>query len=124
MRAPGDIVLVSTYELGHQPFALAALGAFLERREFRPSYVDTAIEALDLDRLARAKLVAVSVPMHTALRLGVGVLARVREVNSSAKVGFFGLYAPINGDELVALGADFVLGGECEPLIVEVAEAL
>jgi len=124
MRELGDIVLVSTYELGRQPFALAALGSFLERSEFRPSYVDVAIEALDLGALAKAKLVAISVPMHTALRIGVQVFGRVREVNRSAKAGFFGLYAPINGDELVGLGADFVLGGECEPLIVEIAEAL
>jgi radical SAM superfamily enzyme YgiQ (UPF0313 family) len=124
MRENGDILLVSTYELGHQPFALAALGAFLEQKGFRPAYVDTSIETLEPAALARAKLVAIAVPMHTALRLGVQVLARVRESNPRAKAGFFGLYAPLNGDELVGLGADFVLGGECEPLIVEIAEAL
>jgi radical SAM superfamily enzyme YgiQ (UPF0313 family) len=62
--------------------------------------------------------------MHTALRLGAQVFARVREANPRAKAGFFGLYAPLNGAELVGLGADFVLGGECEPLVVELAEAL
>jgi radical SAM superfamily enzyme YgiQ (UPF0313 family) len=124
MRSPGDVVLVSTYELGHQPFALAVAGAFLERGGFFPVYLDVAVDPIDLAVLARAKLVAISVPMHTALRLGVEVLARVREQNPGAKVGFFGLYAPLNGDELVRMGADFVLGGECEPLLVEVAEAL
>jgi len=124
MRARGDIVLVSTYELGHQPFALAVAGAFLERSGFSPDYRDVSVDPVDLGALARAKLVAISVPMHTALRLGVEVLACVREQNPSAKVGFFGLYAPLNGDELVRMGADFVLGGECEPLLVEVAEAL
>jgi len=124
MRENGDILLVSTYELGHQPFALAALGSFLEHSGFAPAYVDTSIEKLEPAALARAKLVAIAVPMHTALRLGVQVLARVREASPGAKAGFFGLYAPLNGDELVRLGADFVLGGECEPLIVEIAEAL
>ena len=124
MREDGDILLVSTYELGHQPFALAALGSFLEQSGFRPAYVDTSIETLETAALARAKLVAIAVPMHTALRLGAQVLARVRESNPRAKAGFFGLYAPLNGDELVRLGADFVLGGECEPLVVEIAEAL
>ncbi len=124
MRTPGDILLVSTYELGHQPFALAVAGAFLERSGFFPAYLDVAGDPVDMDALARAKLVAISVPMHTALRLGVEVLARVREQSPKAKVGFFGLYAPLNGDELVRMGADFVLGGECEPLLVEVAEAL
>src|SRR5579859_1032432 len=124
MHEPGDILLVSTYELGRQPFALAALGSFLERRGFAPSYVDTSLERLEPARVNSAKLVAISVPMHTALRLGVEVFARVREQNPDAKVGFFGLYAPLNGDELIQIGADFVLGGECEPLVVEIAEAL
>jgi radical SAM superfamily enzyme YgiQ (UPF0313 family) len=124
MREPGDIVLISTYELGHQPFALAALGSFLERAGFAPAYLDTSLEKIDRESVVRAKLVAISVPMHTALRLGVEVFARVRAWNPRAKAGFFGLYAPLNGDELVGLGADFVLGGECEPLVVEMAEAL
>ncbi len=124
MHAPGDILLVSTYELGRQPFALASLGSFLERSGFSPSYVDTSLARLEPARVISARLVAISVPMHTALRLGVEVFARVRELNPGAKVGFFGLYAPLNGDELIQMGADFVLGGECEPLIVEMAEAL
>jgi radical SAM superfamily enzyme YgiQ (UPF0313 family) len=124
MRDPGDVLLVSTYELGRQPFALATLGSFLERSGFAPAYVDTSIERLDDSAVMRAKLVAISVPMHTALRLGVTVLRRIRELNPEAKIGFFGLYAPINGDELVGLGADFVLGGECELLVVEIAGAL
>src|SRR5204862_7185489 len=110
MRARGDIVLVSTYELGHQPFALAMAGAFLEKSGFFPAYRDVSVDPIDLDALSKAKLVAISVPMHTALRLGVEVLACVRKQNPSAKVGFFGLYAPLNGDELVRMGADFVLG--------------
>jgi radical SAM superfamily enzyme YgiQ (UPF0313 family) len=124
MHERGDILLVSTYELGHQPFALAALGSFLERAGFAPAYLDTSVEKLDDVAVSKAKLVAISVPMHTALRLGAQVFARVRETNPRAKAGFFGLYAPLNGDELVRLGADFVLGGECEPLVVELAEAL
>src|SRR5260221_3281846 len=124
MRDAGDILLVATYELGRQRFALATLGSFLERAGFAPAYVDTSVEKLGRDAVERAKLVAISVPMHTALRLGVELYATVRDVNRRAKVGFFGLYAPLNGAELVGLGADFVLGGECEPLVVEMAEAL
>ena len=124
MHAPGDILLVSTYELGRQPFALASLGSFLERNEFSPSYVDTSLTRLEPARVTSTKLITISMPMHTALRLGVEVFARVRELNPGAKVGFFRLYAPLNGDELIQMGADFVLSGECEPLIVEMAETL
>lgn len=124
MRAPGDIVLASTYELGHQPFAIALAGGFLERAGFAPAYLDVAVEPADDARFAKAKLVAISVPMHTALRLGAELAARVRRVNPGARVGFFGLYAPLNGEELARAGAEFVLGGECEALLVEVAETM
>jgi len=62
--------------------------------------------------------------MHTALRLGVGVAARVRQENPSARVGFYGLYATLNADYLLANGGDFVLGGESEEQLVEVARSL
>jgi len=124
MRSPAEIVLVSTYELGHQPFALAVAGSFLEESGFSPAYLDLAVEPIDLSLLAKAKLVAISVPMHTALRLGVEILGRLRAINPNATIGFFGLYAPLNGEELRRMGADFVLGGECEPLLVQMTEAL
>ena len=73
-----------------------------------------ALERLEPARLARARLVAISVPMHTALRLGVGVAARVRAVNPGAHVCFFGLYAVLNARYLLDGVADTVLGGECE----------
>ncbi len=75
MREPGDILLVACYELGHQPLAVAWPAAFLERAGYRPALMDTSVEPVDAQKLARAKVVAVSVPMHTALRLfahGVG----------------------------------------------------
>src|SRR5262249_18299777 len=72
----------------------------------------------------RARLVAISVPMHTALRLGVSVAARVRSLNPACHVVFYGLYASLNADWLLAHGADSVIGGEAEPLLVELCRAL
>ena len=43
--------------------------------------MDIAVEPFDAQKVARARFVAISVPMHTALRLGVRVAARVRAVN-------------------------------------------
>ena len=62
--------------------------------------------------------------MHTALRLGVRVAARVREVNPTCHVAFYGLYATLNADYLLAHGADSVMGGEVEPPLLELAEQL
>ncbi|MGH7389154.1 MAG: CUAEP/CCAEP-tail radical SAM (seleno)protein [Candidatus Rokuibacteriota bacterium] len=124
MREPGAILLVASYELGHQPLAVAWPAAFLERAGFVPAVMDLSVEPFDAERVRRARLVAISVPMHTALRLGVGAAARVREVNPGSHVCFFGLYAALNADWLLAHGADSVLAGEIEPALVSLADRL
>jgi radical SAM superfamily enzyme YgiQ (UPF0313 family) len=86
--------------------------------------LDIAVERLDADRLAKAHLVAISVPMHTALRLGVRVAERVRQINPTAHICFYGLYAVLNADYLLKQHADSCLGGECEGALVTLAEAL
>src|SRR5256884_7200348 len=70
LRAPGAILVVSCYELGHQPLGLAWPLAFLERAGYAPRALDLALEPLDEAAVRRARLVAVMAPMHTALRLG------------------------------------------------------
>ncbi len=124
MRGEGEILLVSTYELGHQPQGIAWPAAFLERAGFRPGTLDLAVEPLDPERVRRARLVAISVPMHTALRLGLEAAARLRELAPAAAICFHGLYAPLNARRLVAAGAAGVLGGECVEEIVDLARAL
>jgi radical SAM superfamily enzyme YgiQ (UPF0313 family) len=124
VRAPGQILLVSTYELGHQPSGLATPMAFLERAGFGPASLDLAVEPFDDERVRRAKLVAFSVPMHTALRLGLRAAARVRAVNPGAVLCFHGLNAPLHARLLVDAGAAAVLGGECEEDLVALAGAL
>jgi radical SAM superfamily enzyme YgiQ (UPF0313 family) len=123
-RAPGAILLVSTYELGHQPSGIAFPQAFLERAGFRPSALDLAVEPLDEARVRAARLVLFSVPMHTALRLGLRAAERVRALNPTAAIGFHGLYALMHAPLLRSAGAVAMLGGECEDDLVELARAL
>jgi hypothetical protein len=111
VRAPGAVLLVSCYELGHQPAGLALPLAFLERAGFAPATVDLAVERLDAARARRARLVAISVPMHTALRIGVHAARHIRELNPSAVICFHGLYAALNREFLLQRVADAVLGG-------------
>jgi radical SAM superfamily enzyme YgiQ (UPF0313 family) len=118
---PGTVLLVACYELGHQPLAVAWPAAFLERRGIVPAVMDVSIEPFDADKARRARLVAISVPMHTALRLGTMVAQRVREVNPTAHVCFYGLYASLNADYLLAHGADSVIGGEVEEALTALA---
>src|SRR5205807_1035805 len=124
MTESGAILLVACYELGHPPLAVAWPAAFLERLGYRPATLDVSVEPFDAEAVKRARLVAISVPMHTALRLGVAVAERVRAVNPGAHLCFFGLYATLNADFLLAHGADTVIGGEAEGPLAELARAL
>ena len=123
MQQPGDIVLVSCYEPGHQPQGVASAVASLRRAGFAPTCLDLAVEDFDAAaeaRLAVARLVAISVPMHTAMALGLRVAARVRAANPTAHISFFGLYAVLNR-ELLAGVADSVLAPDAEEQLVAIA---
>ena len=88
MKRPGAILLISCYELGHQPIGLASPLGFFERAGFASDVMDIAVENLDLKKAARADFVGICVPMHTALRLGVHVASRVREINLTCHICF------------------------------------
>jgi radical SAM superfamily enzyme YgiQ (UPF0313 family) len=125
LQSPGSILFISCYELGHQPYAVALPLGFLHRAGFSPGALDIAVERLDPARIERARLIAISVPMHTALRLGVRAAERVRQINPEARICFYGLYAALNSDHLLQEhAADYCIGGECEGPLVALAEAL
>src|SRR3990172_3487384 len=124
VNAPGAILLVACYELGHQPLAVAWPAAFLERRGYRPAVLDVSVEPFDAEQVRRARLVAISVPMHTALRLGVAFARRVRAVNPTGHIVFYGLYATLNADSLLRHAADSVIGGEVESALVRLVQRL
>lgn len=124
MRSPGDILLISCYELGHQPLGAALPLAFLERAGFTPLVMDIAVEEFDETKSARARFIGISVPMHTALRLGMRVVERIREINPGAIVCMYGLYAALNADYLLDHGVDYCIGGEFETPLVNLVEAL
>jgi radical SAM superfamily enzyme YgiQ (UPF0313 family) len=125
MTGDGEILLVACYELGHQPLSLAWPAAFFARAGYRPAVMDLSVEPFDADKVRRARLVAVAVPMHTALRLGVAAATRVRALNRAAHICFYGHYATLNADDLLARGlADSVLGGELETALVDLARRL
>jgi len=124
LRAPGAVLLVSCYELGHQPLGLAWPRAFLERAGFAPDTLDLAVEPLDEAKVRRARVAAIAVPMHTALRLGVHAAARIRQINPACRIVCHGLYAELNAEHLLGRCADLVVGGEVEGALVAVVEEL
>jgi radical SAM superfamily enzyme YgiQ (UPF0313 family) len=122
MRAPGDILLISCYELGHRPLGTAWPAGFLALAGFAPEQLDLAVESLDPDRVRAARFIGISVPMHTALRLGIQAARRIRRLNPAAYICCYGLYAVLNADLLLSDYADAVLGGECEPDLVDLVQ--
>jgi radical SAM superfamily enzyme YgiQ (UPF0313 family) len=118
------VLLVACYELGHAPLGIAWPLAFLRRAGLDAATLDLAVEPFSSERAVVADIVAISAPMHTALRLGVQVAQRVRAANPRAHVCFHGLYAWLNADSLLEGPADSVLAGECEDALVDLVRAL
>ena len=118
------VVLISTYELGHQPFGLASPAAWLREAGAQVTCLDLAVERLDEQAIAAADLVAFYVPMHTATRLAASFVERVKRLNPNAHLCFYGLYAPVNEEYLRGLGAGTILGGEFEEGLVALVERL
>jgi radical SAM superfamily enzyme YgiQ (UPF0313 family) len=119
-----EVVLINPYELGRQPFALAEPAAWLKRDGFAVRCLDLSLQKLDPDLLARARLVALYVGMHTATRIAVEALPRIRALAPHAHLCVYGLYAPMNQALLRGLGVKTILGGECEPALADLARRL
>jgi radical SAM superfamily enzyme YgiQ (UPF0313 family) len=124
MRSSGEILLISCYELGHQPLHLASLQSMLIQGGYFPKPVDTAVETLTDETILRARFVAISVPMHTALRVGEQVARRVRTLNPGAHICLYGLYALLNADYLLQDPIDAAIGGEYEEPLLKLVVAL
>lgn len=116
-----QVLLISTYELGRQPFGLASPAAWLRSAGFDVRAVDASRDALEPDAIHAATLVAFYLPMHTATRLALPLIDRVRQLNPSCRLCCYGLYAPLNAGLLRSLGVDEILGAEFEAELVEVA---
>lgn len=121
---PFKAVLINPYELGRQPFALAEPAVWLKRAGFQVACIDLSLQKLDPRTLASASLVAVYVGMHTATRIAVEAIPRIKALAPGAHLCVYGLYAPMNEMLLRGLGVGTVLGGEFEPGLLSLAERL
>jgi radical SAM superfamily enzyme YgiQ (UPF0313 family) len=112
-------LLVSTYDMGRQPFGLASPAAWLKAAGVDVACADVAKERLSEEAVRGADAVAFFLPMHTATRLSLPVIDRVREMNPGARLIAYGLYAPLNAALLREHGVATVLGGEFEAALVD-----
>jgi hypothetical protein len=109
------VVLISTYDLGRQPFGLASAAAWLDESSCEIVVRDTSRDALVASDLTGARIVAWFLPMHAAVRLAVPQIRRVKAWAPHATLCAFGLYAPTCERTLRAAGVQVVLGPESEP---------
>jgi radical SAM superfamily enzyme YgiQ (UPF0313 family) len=119
-----SILLVSCYELGHQPAGLAMPLGLLRRAGYAAETMDVSVEGFDAEKVKRARFIGISVPMHTALHLGLRVAEEIRELNPDSHICFYGLYATLNAEYLLGTVADSVIGGEFEEALVQLIKAV
>ena len=117
------VLLINTYEQGHQPLGLAAPAAALRADGHEAATLDLAVETDErLESLAEwAGVVGISMPMHTAARLGLGVARRLRDGGHGGKVVLYGLGASSLGEVAAAEGIGVVISGDVDGQLVALA---
>ena len=73
-----QVILISTYELGRQPFGLASQAAWLRQEGAKVACLDLAKQSLRAETIRSADLVAFYLPMHTATRIAIGAIERIK----------------------------------------------
>jgi radical SAM superfamily enzyme YgiQ (UPF0313 family) len=109
------VLLVSTYELGHQPLHVASPAAALRAAGHEVRCLDISVDPWVPAALAWPQAVGFSVPMHTAMRLAMRAAQAVKRDRPELPVCFYGLYAPVSRDLTIGRLADRVIAGEYEP---------
>jgi hypothetical protein len=118
------VVLINPYELGRQPFGLAQPAAWLKQAGCDVHCCDLSIQKLEASVFEGAGLVAIYVAMHTATRIALEALPKIKAFAPQADLCIYGLYAPMNADLFRTLGVKTVFGGEFEPGLVSLAKRL
>jgi hypothetical protein len=113
------VLVLATYELGMQPLGAAVPAALFEGAGHEVRQRDLSIEDWPDADVAWADAIACSVPMHTALRLGLEALQRVREARPEIPFAFHGLYAPMVAETDALRDGDVAIGGDGEDELLD-----
>lgn len=124
MRLVLNVVLISTYELGRQPFGLASPAAWLKNLGAKVQCQDLSVKPLEEESVKNADLIGIYVPMHTATRIVAKLLPRLKKLNPAAHYCLYGLYASVNESYLRSLGGHTILGGEFEDRLATLYQSL
>src|SRR6516164_2449869 len=110
--------------MGRQPFGLASPAAWLRADGHEVTLADVSCSPMPRPAVETADLIAFFLPMHTATKLFLRLVDRVRAVNPGAHLCAYGLYAPLNERLLRGAGVNTVLGGEFESGLCDLAQRL
>lgn len=118
------IVLISPYDLGRQPFALAEPAALFGHAGYEVRNIDLSQQKLTAGDLAAAGIVFIYLSMLTATRIAIEAMPRIRQLAPQARIAVYGWYAPVNEALLRELGVDAVFGGESEEDMLAYAQSI
>ena len=118
------VLLISTYELGHQPLHVASPAAALRRAGHDVRALDLGVDPWAPAEVAWADALALSVPMHTAMRLALRAARAARALRPEVPICLYGLYAPVSRDHTLGTVADRLLAGEYEDALVDWVDSL
>jgi radical SAM superfamily enzyme YgiQ (UPF0313 family) len=113
------VLLISTYDLGRQPFGLASPAAWLRAEGHQVTTTDLSREPFPIEAVKAADWIAFHLAMHTATRMAVPRIKTARELNPAARICCYGLYASVNQEMLRTLGVTHVIGGEFERALAD-----
>lgn len=116
------VLLISPYELGRQPFALAHPAALLRAQGHHVTLLDLSLSTLPRDTLKEFGLIGISLGMHTATRIALSLLPDLRGRAPLAQIVCYGVYGPPNTAILKGAGVDTVLGPEFENALTGLAQ--
>src|SRR5438094_10241736 len=95
------VVLISTYEMGRQPFGLASPADWLRQAGATVVCQDLSRSRLDREAIAAADVIALYVPIHTATPFPANVVHHFKTLNPRPHLLFYVLIAPVNEQSLL-----------------------
>lgn len=115
------IALVSTYEGGMQPLAIATAAAHLIAARHQVQSLDAFVTPVDAVALSRNDLVGLSIPLFESVDAAVTLLAQLRAADRDVTIVCYGSHAMLNQAALLERGAAGIVCGDWEEVLVEAA---
>jgi radical SAM superfamily enzyme YgiQ (UPF0313 family) len=112
------VLLISTYELGRQPVHVASPAAAIRAVGHDVQAIDLSVQGWEPEVVDWADAVAISTPMHTAMRLAEQVARSIKRRRPDIPVASYGLYAAAASDSHTEMPFDRAIVGEYEAALV------